>query len=266
MQCVYLDVTTEQLGRHGLLQSDVLADHQTQSLHGHYHRVPLQDSGCGDVKQQLIQLTIDECVHWVLSRRKHQVAQLAESARFYTQLWERVRLLTPQLSLFVSHDIDRCYHRQGKHSMFHWNLEGYLRFSAKKLKWTLETLVQDIYQNCREAQEREEFIALLRFCAATQQSLLDDVYITLQMDTFTMVDIWGNDLQQIYLDALPAEEYEDVQMHDLLLSILMTMLPKTIHLFVEWDTLSAEQHPNHQKLLQLLDQIFGDRLCIENSL
>ena len=130
----------------------------------------------------------------------------------------------------------------------------------------VDTIVQDIYQSCKEEQEREEFIALLQFCASAQQSLLDDVYITLAKDRFTMLDVWGNDLQQIYLDALPAEEYMDVQMHDLLLSILMTMLPKTIHLFIVKEQLDDEERQKQQNLLQLLQQIFGDKICMGGSL
>ena len=69
-------------------------------------------------------------------------------------------------------------------------------------------------------------------------------------------------LQQIYLEVLPAEEYADVQMHDLLLSILMTMLPDTIYLFVPEEPLSTAEQLQQEKLLQLLRKIFGRRLII----
>ena len=270
MQRVYLDVTTEQLAHNRVLQSYLLKSEQNKPVHctkhEPYRRICLQSDYGDAVEQLLVQMTVEECVHWVLKRKKYLISQLIEPEQFYTQLWERIAYMGGQLELFVQYDINACYSRHTLFAPFSWNIDGYLLFSAKKLKWTVETIVQDVYQNCRDAQEREEFIALLQFCAAAQQSLLDDVYITLEKECFTMVDIWGNDLQKIYLEALPSEEYADVQMHDLLLSILMTMLPKTIHLFVKDESFDAPSQSEQQKLLELLRKIFGDRLHLENSL
>lgn len=266
MQCVYLDITTEQCLHNRVLQSHLPDMEQDCAIERKYRRVYLHQDADGDVEQLLVQMTIEEAVHWILRRRKYLILQLSEPETFYTLFWARVQSIRPQLELFVYHDIELFCARHNRHSSFNWNMEGYLLFSAKKLKWMLETIVQDVYQICRDEQEREEFIALLQFCAAAQQSLLDDVYITLETEKFTMVDAWGNDLQQIYLETLPAEEYEDVQMHDLLLSILMTMLPKKIHLFVAEEPTVPEEQMTRQNLLQLLDRIFGDRICLENEL
>ncbi|MBO5140403.1 MAG: hypothetical protein J6B76_07115 [Peptococcaceae bacterium] len=266
MQRVYLDITAEQFMHNRILQSALPEFERDAKRGARYHRVYLKNDTAEDIMQLLAQMTIEESVHWILHQHKQQLSQLAEPAQFYAQLRERIQSVQPKLALFVQHDIAAFCKRHEAHSTVSWNIEGYLLFAAKKLKWMVDTIVQDIYQSCKEEQEREEFIALLQFCASAQQSLLDDVYITLAKDRFTMLDVWGNDLQQIYLDALPAEEYMDVQMHDLLLSILMTMLPKTIHLFVVKEQLDDEERQKQQNLLQLLQQIFGDKICMGGSL
>lgn len=259
MHGVYVDVTAEQLMHNEVLRS-YLSQWEDCCLDGEkYCRLRVSDD---DIEHLLVQMTVEESIHWVLRQWRQRLAELGNRQRFDTILAERLRELQPQLELLVQHDLLHVYHCQKGRDLYSWNMEGYLLFSAKKPKWMIETLVQDVYQSCIEEQEREDFIALLQFCASAQQSLLDEVYITLQKDQFTMTDVWGNDLQQIYLEVLPAEEYADVQMHDLLLSILMTMLPDTIYLFVPEEPLTTAEQLQQEKLLQLLRQIFGRRLIV----
>ena len=262
MRGVYVDVTAEQMVHNGVLRS-YLSQREERCLGGEkYCRLFMQSDSDDHTVQLLVQMTVEESIYWVLQKWRHQLSQLNHRERFDTLLWERVREIQPQLEILVQHDLLHVYHGQTGRGLCSWNMDGYLLFSAKKTKWMIETLVQDVYQSCIEEQEREDFIALLQFCASAQQSLLDEVYITLRKDQFTMTDVWGNDLQQIYLEVLPAEEYEDVQMHDLLLSILMTMLPDTIYLFVMEDALTMAEQVQQDKLIQLLVQIFGKRLII----
>ena len=265
MQCVYLDVTKEQQKHNRVLQAYLSNMEPINRENEKYHRMFIQNNIEDEVERLLIQMTVEESVHWVLERRKQIFKHLWDPDAFDKKLWERVRYIWPQLELYVAQDIQQFSRRRKPQDIGSWNIEGYLLFSAQHLKWAVETIVQDVYQSCIDEQEREEFIRLLQFCAATEQSLLDDVYITLYKDQFVMVDAWGNDLQQIYLETLPAEEYRDVQMHDLLLSILLTMLPKTIHLFVVPETLTITAQSEQQKLLELLQQIFGARLCVEKE-
>ena len=266
MQCVYIDVTAEQLAHNGVLRSYVsqsVSKREDCCLGGEkYCRLSVPSDSHEHTEQLLVQMTVEESIHWVLQKWRHRLSRLSDRARFDTLLWERMGEIQLQLELLIQHDMLHVYHCQTGRDLCSWNMEGYLLFSAKKPKWMIETLVQDVYQSCIEEQEREEFIALLQFCASAQQSLLDEVYITLRKDQFTMTDVWGNDLQQIYLEVLPSEEYEDVQMHDLLLSILMTMMPDSIYLFVTEEPLTAAEQAQQENLIRLLQQIFGKRLIL----
>ncbi len=270
MQAIYLDVTAEQLARHSVLQSCVTAQKDDAVEVQPYIRVCMQEMSEEQLRQQLAQLIVAESIVWVLQCQRHKYALLKDkrhSALIAQRVRQRVTQMQPQLALLIDYDMAHLYKPNSlgeREAIPTWNIDGYLRFSAKKVKWAVETVLQEELQGYQDEQDREEFISLLQFCVAVQPSLLDDVYLTLQANQFTMVDLWGNDLQQIYLDALPKEEYVDVQMHDLILSILMTLLPQTIHLFVNTEQMNTEQQIQQKKLVQLLQQIFPNRLMMEH--
>lgn len=259
VKSLFLDVTTEQLERNTALQS---CNHfaASSTRRGHYIRIRLQEQSAEQLKQNLIAITIEECVERVLKTKRQHLSQADVPFEYLReQMQNRLADLMPQLKLMVDHDIEQFISFDVLEPIPSWNIEGYLQFSAKKLKWVVQTVLDELYQAYIEEQERAEFIALLQFCVAAQPSILEDVYLTVYPDRFIMLDIWGNDLQQIYLDALPKEEYANVHMHDLILSILMTMLPQNIHLFIAYDAMHGEQ----KKLVRLLQQIFAERILIE---
>lgn len=266
MQIRYLDVTAEQIAHNHVLRSYIREAEVKQGAEVYYTRISLQNFSAEEIKQLLVQVIIEESVHWVL-QKKHSTwhKEFTGTAFFYEALQDRVSKIYSQLELLVCRDIDSFCQKETEYAKAFWNLEGYLRFAAKKLKWAVETILQEVYQSCKDAREREEFISLLQFCVAIQPSLLDEVYVTMEADRFTMVDNWGNDLQQIYLDTLPKEEYIGAQMHDLLLSILMTMMPKIIHLSIVTAKPSEPLEREQQNFLQFLTEIFGNRLRIEGK-
>ncbi len=270
MQAIYLDVTAEQLARHSVLQSYITVREEDATAVHPYIRVCMHGMSEEQLRQQLTQLIVAESIVWVLQCQRHKYTLLKDkrhSELIVQRVRQRVSQMQPQLALLIDYDLEhlyKSYSLDGSAFIPTWNIDGYLRFSAKKVKWAIETILQEELQGYQDEQDREEFISLLQFCVAVQPSLLDDVYLTLQANQFTMVDLWGNDLQQIYLDALPKEEYADVQMHDLILSILMTMLPQTIHLFVNTEQMNTEQQMQQKNLVQLLQQIFPNRLMMEH--
>lgn len=267
MQVMFLDVTPDQLAHNTVLQSYI--DTAAYPCDGayRYNRIPMMAATMNILHQQLTEMLIEESVYWVLGRERKRYQLLNEQQHMENvkdRVQNRLAQMVPQLELWIHHDIV-CFSSKRKDAVPSWNMEGYLQFSAKKLKWMVQMVLQEEYQNYRDEQEREDFIALLQFCVALQPSLLDDVYLTIYADSFIMVDLWGNDLQQIYLDALPQEEYANVQMHDLILSILITMLPKTIHLFVAAEELDTRGREAQDNLIQLLQQVFAERLIVERK-
>ena len=267
MQTVFLDVTTEQLSHNRTLQSYMESRNMKPADQKRYIRIPLQNKSVHALQNMLTRITIEECVYWVLRTKQNRLFAEDPIKEGCLQEYMQVHIseIMPQLEKLISQDIKHFAVFQHVQKAPSWNVEGYLRFSAKLLKRKVETALQAAYQDYRNEQERADFIALLQFCVAVQPCILDDVYLTLYADRFTMMDFWGNDLQQIYLEALPKEEYMDVQMHDLILSILMTLLPKSIHLFIAPMELSVEEQKQQEKLIDLLQQIFTDRILIEHE-
>ena len=133
------------------------------------------------------------------------------------------------------------------------NVNGYLRFSAAKLKQILRGVLEDVYDRLEEELEQEEFLELLRFFVAVQPSLLDTAHLTFCDTGFTLTDEWGNDLRKIYLDTFLEEEICDVSDNDLVMSILITLLPQNIYVSIEAQT-------DNSRFLYLLQQVFGERL------
>ena len=260
MQALFLDVTAEQLLRCEALQQiagqqEITFQNQTQP----YIRLCLQAESQEQLEEQLIQIIAAESVPWVLWQERDTLLFLKEK-QYINMLEERVQKrllqLQPQIATLIQHDLHRLLHADGQ--IRSWNISGYFYFSAKKLKWMVQTLLQEEYQSLHEEHERREFISLLQFCVAVQPSLVENVYLTIDDEQFILLDAWGNDLQALYLESLPEEEYRNVQMNDLLLSILMTMLPQNIHLFV---TKTAKQ----ETLLHLLQEIFGPKIVMKDE-
>ena len=261
MVMCYLDVTLEQLMRNvelQKLQSDV-KEHAivaTENPRTTYIRLLVCASSREQLYTQLVRMTMDECIPWMLQHEKHTMLFLSERsclAELEQRAKQRLTQIQSQLYLLIRDDIGKFMHLD--RLMPNWNINGYFYFAAQKVKWMVRTLLQEEYQAIREEREREGFISLLQFCVEVQPSLISYVKLTLDKTSFTVLDGWGNDLQQLYLDALPEEEYRDVQLNDLVLSILMTLLPETIHIYV-----TEAQLAQHAILLRLLRQVFSDRV------
>lgn len=271
MSTFFLDVTQEQLNRNTTLRTEMDSVAACGKVQSYYTRIRLQDSSAEALRRKLFRILLEETVAWILQQEQDYFLPLRERVakdQLEKLICERITVMMPQLTQFVEADMKHYYCEDDAKSIPSWNIEGYLRFSAKKLKWMIRTLLQEIYQAYQEEVERDALITLLQFCVSVQPYILDDVYLTLYPNQFTLQDIWGNDLRQIYLDTLPEEEYSNVSMQDLLLSILMTLLPKTIHLFVEPIQLNEENEviqKEQKRLLLLLQQIFAERLCVETE-
>ena len=158
--------------------------------------------------------------------------------------------LEPQLRLIIRQDIAQ---RLKQNDTF--NIHGYLRFAAQKLKQMQQNALQEEYQRLAEELEQESFIELLRFFVAVQPPVLKEAYLTMTTIGFTLMDEWGNDLKRIYLESFLEEDIAISSDNDLILSILITLLPQRV-------VLSVPEPPESLDFLWLLQQVFGERLVI----
>ena len=258
MQTFFFDIPAGAFHRSPELQSWV--EHgkaTTDLLRGHgYDRIQLQAETTEELYDLMETVLFQESAHWVLQQARRNDCQFLEpdDYRSFRQIAQRrIEQVEPQLRRIIRQDIE-CLLQQADHL----NTNGYLRFWAEKLKQVLGQLIEEAYRCVEDMLEEEEFVDLLRFFIAVQPSLMEDAYLTIYRDSFTLTDVWGNDLRQIYLESLTEEESASISENDLIMSILITLLPHTIYLCVQ-------ETPSSSEFLLLLQRVFGEQLIWQKT-
>lgn len=221
-----------------------------------YDRVRLQSENPAELYNLIENVTFQESLYWILQEEGKYYRQLLEPGDyviFRQQAQRRIEKLEPQLRAVIRHDIEALLQQADC-----FNVGGYLRFSAQKLKRAMRRQLAEEYNRLEEELEQEEFLELLRFFVSVQPPLLDEAHLHIRTGGFTLTDEWGNDLKQIYLDSLSEEDVAGVSDNDLIMSILITLLPRRIFLQIEPKAGSRE-------FLFLLQQVFGDQLVWQKS-
>lgn len=221
-----------------------------------YDRLLLQTERPETLYDLLETVILQESMHWVLQEKVCSYRRLLEPevySDFQQQVQRRAEQIEPQLRGLIRQDLEQLLPAADS-----LNVQGYLQFAAKELKATLQRLLQEVYQRLASEQEQEEFIELLRFFISVQPPVLEQAYLTLYGEQFTLTDQWGNDLRQIYLDSLLEEEITGVSDNDLLMSILLTLLPRTIYLQVQ-------ERPKSAAFLILLQRVFGEQMVWQKT-
>ncbi len=216
-----------------------------------YDRVRLQAKDMAELYDLAETVTFQESVRWILQEEGKYYRQLLEQndyVVFRQQANRSMEKLEPQLRAMIRKDIELLLQQNNS-----FNISGYLRFSAHKLKALMQRVMEEEYHRFEEELEQEEFIELLRFFVSIQPPLLDEAHLTIYQKHFTLTDEWGNDLRKIYLESLLEEEIADVSDNDLIMSILITLLPRTIYLRVQ-------EPPESRDFLLLLQQVFGEQI------
>lgn len=253
MQKIFFDIPAGAFKRSPMLQDWVEDGYALIGLlrcHG-YDRVELQAEQAADIYDLMETVTFQESVHWILQEEGRYYRELLDAGDyvgFRQQVKRRLEKLEPQMRRVIRQDIEQMM--QQTHT---FNIYGYLRFAAGKLKRMLRKVLEEEYRRLEEELEQEEFIELLCFFVAVQPPILEEAHLTIRKNGFTMTDEWGNDLKRIYLESLLEEDITAISDNDLIMSILITLLPQRIILRVSEPLAGGE-------FLLLLQQVFGDRL------
>lgn len=260
MQNIFFDIPAGAMKRNPQLQS-WLEQGQAQvqvetSRKCGYDRLLLQAEETTDLLNLLEDVTFQESMHWILEEEEYSYRSFIDPdlyQSFLLRAKQRIEKMEPQL-----HQAIRCDLEQLIPDADCFNVRGYLQFSAKKLKRLLRRLLQEEYYRLENELEQEEFVELLRFFISVQPPLLDCAYLTIYGNKFTLTDEWGNDLRQIYLESLLEEEISGVSDNDLIMSILITLLPREIYLEIR-------EAPRSTEFLVLLQRVFGDQLICQKA-
>ncbi len=255
MQNVFFDIPAGALDRSPQLLDWVqqgYADAGELRRHG-YDRVQLKIEDTAALCDLMETVTFQESMHWILQKEGTYYRQLLEPSDyvvFRQKAKRRMEKWEPQLRSLIREDIE-CFLQQDDSTSF--NIIGYLRFSAHKVKQLLRRLLEEEYRQLEERLEQEEFVELLQFFVSVQPSLIEEAHLTIYSDHFNLTDEWGNDLRRVYLESMQEDEITDVSDNDLIMSILITLLPRKIYLQIP-------EPPRSREFLLLLQQVFGEQL------
>ena len=255
MQPVFFDIPAGAFSRNPMLQEWVQDGYAVTGRlrRSGYDRVKLLAEQPADIYDLMETVTFQESVHWILQeecRYYREYLEPGDYVMFRQQAKRRMEKMEPQLRLIIRQDIEQ---RLKQNDTF--NIHGYLRFAAQKLKQMQQNALQEEYQRLAEELEQESFIELLRFFVAVQPPVLKEAHLTMTTIGFTLMDEWGNDLKRIYLESFLEEDIAISSDNDLILSILITLLPQRV-------VLSVPEPPESRDFLWLLQQVFGERLVI----
>lgn len=258
MQKIFFDIPAGALKRSPELQDWIQHGNAVTGLlrQQGYDRVQLQAENRIDLYDLMETVIFQESMHWILQEESRYYRQLLEPGDYVTfrhQAKRRMEKLEPQLRKVIRQDLERLMQQADN-----FNVGGYLQFSAGRLKRVLQRLLEEEYQRLEDELEQEEFIELLRFFISVQPPLLEEAHLTIYQNRFTLTDEWGNDLRQIYLESLLEEEITNVSDNDLIMSILITLLPRIIYLRVQ-------ETPKSSEFLWLLQRVFGEQLIWQQA-
>ncbi len=252
MQTIYFDIPAGTIERSAELQQWVQqGDHPVEPRRRGFSRVKLQAEERADLYDFIETVTFQESLHWVLREEERGYRQLLEPndyVVFRQQAKRRIEKLEPQLRTMIRSDLEQFLQQKDS-----FNISGYLRFAAPTVKRMMQRVLEEEYHRLEEELEQEEFVELLRFFVSIQPPLLEEAHLTIYQNHFTLTDEWGNDLRQIYLESLLEEEIADIGDNDLIMSILITLLPRTIYLRIQ-------EPPQSREFLLLLQQVFSEQI------
>ena len=253
MQTLFLDIPAGAWKRSPALQEWTQQGYAiTEQLRRRgYDRIRLCTEDAAALYDFIETIILEECLHGLWQKEGSAYRQMLEPGDyvlFQQQVQHRAQKLEPQLRELIHRDLQRILPHTDC-----LNVTGYLQFSARRLHRMLRRMLQDEYNWLEQELEQEEFVELLRFFVSVQPPLLEEAHVTIHGSHFTLTDEWGNDLRQIYLDSLEEEEITGVSDNDLMMSILITLLPRIIYIRIE-------ELPPTTEFLVLLQQVFGEQI------
>lgn len=256
MQSFFLDIPVETWNRSSLLQEWITrgyAEIQTLRACG-YDRIRLLIEDVALFYELMETIILQEGLYIIWKKEGLKYRSILGEDHYLLlqkQVTDRIKELKSQLQQIIHSDL-----KQHLLDTNHLNIAGYLQFSAHRLNGMLQDILQEEYRKLEQELEEKEFIELLRFFVAIQQPSIEKAYLTIRGTTFTLTDEWGHDLYQIYLESFLNEEIEeikDISDNDLLVSILISLLPRVLYI-------SVKELPPSNEFLGFLQQIFGDQM------
>ena len=111
-------------------------------------------------------------------------------------------------------------------------VEGFVRFRLKDYRAVLERIVDQAVDDFILDMEHKEFIRVLRQFANSHDKKVEETHVIVQSpNCFKIVDAAGRTVNNPYLDNFAASYIDEINYEDLLITTLITLVPRriTIH-------------------------------------
>jgi len=133
-------------------------------------------------------------------------------------------------------------------------IEGFINFCMQDYLTEIRFAVDLACEELKNEKEYNEFVKLLRYFVDTQTSRVQEVNVLMENNSFVLWDGKGIAIEEEFLDYYMDDLlYNDISLDDILISILITVVPRKI-------VLHNLQKTGENESVRMIRNVFGDRI------
>lgn len=136
------------------------------------------------------------------------------------------------------------------------NIDGFLTFRSKQFREDIEEIVDKVIERYIVEKEYNEFIKLLRYFVDIQENKLECIDILVDDDgTYKVTDNNDKDMFEIFKNELSVTENIEANAEDIIISGLITFVPKKI-------IVHKIENSGSKEFFETIKNVFGERFVV----
>lgn len=136
------------------------------------------------------------------------------------------------------------------------NIDGFLTFRSKQFREDIEEIIDKVIERYIVEKEYNEFIKLLRYFVEIQENKLECINILVSEDgTYKVTDDNDKDMFETFKSELSVTENIEANAEDIIISGLITFVPKKI-------IVHKIENSGSKEFFETIKNVFGERYSI----
>lgn len=136
------------------------------------------------------------------------------------------------------------------------NIDGFLTFRSKQFREDIEEIIDKVIERYIVEKEYNEFIKLLRYFVDIQENKLECINILVEEDgTYKVTDDNDKDMFETFKNELSVTENIEANAEDIIISGLITFVPKKI-------IVHKIENSGSKEFFETIKNVFGERYGI----
>lgn len=136
------------------------------------------------------------------------------------------------------------------------NIDGFLTFRSKQFREDIEEIIDKVIERYIVEKEYNEFIKLLRYFVEIQENKLECINILVSEDgTYRVTDDNDKDMFETFKSELSVTENIEANAEDIIISGLITFVPKKI-------IVHKIENSGSKEFFETIKNVFGERYSI----